>query len=148
MLTFTISIEAQTYYGKNLFGRLKTVNDSVVTVTFISFMDTRSVDTCYIRKNVDTIFLSTKAQWRHKVNILDSVQPFSYPCYPWNYPIIKLYRYSYPDKKYEYQDEFVGVYDSLIHSIVIESVLYRGSYIIVFVNVNRQIFNFTYSIID
>ena len=132
VLTFTISIEAQTYYGKNLFGRLQAINDSVVTVTFISFMDTRSVDTCYIRKNVDTIFLSTKAQWRNKVNIFDNVQTFSYPCYPWDYPIIKIYEYSYPDKKYKYQDEFVGVRDSLTHSIYVEHVFYRGSYIIVY----------------
>jgi len=126
------NIQAQTYYGKKMFGRIQTINDSVTTVTFISFMNTRSVDTCYIRKNMDTIFLSTKTQWRHKVNIFDNEQTVSYPCFPWDYPIIKIYKYSYPDKKYEYQGEVVGIRDSLTHSIVILSVFYRGNYIIVY----------------
>jgi hypothetical protein len=124
------SIKAQTYYGRNLFGRLQIINDSTGTITFISYLDTYSIDSCYIHKQGDTVFLSTKAQWRHKVNVYDRIQTATNT---WFSTVIKVYEYSFPDKKYEYVGDFIGIYDSISKSIVVEEIaFYRGNYIIVY----------------
>jgi len=128
MIILFISTQAQTYYGKNLFGRLQIINDSTCTVTFISWLASHSVDTCYIYKHGDTIFLSTKAKWRYKVNAFEKRQIATNPWFP---IIIKKYKYS--NKKYEYISDAIGVYDSVAKSIVLEDDIFsRGNYIIVF----------------
>jgi hypothetical protein len=120
---------AQTYYGEKLFGRLEMINDSVCTIAFISMGDYYPVDSCCVRKHGDTVFLSTKKQWRYKVNIFDKQQTVDNP---WYCSIIKIYRYSFPNK-YEYITDVVGAYDSTTRSIVVEEIVFgRGHYILVY----------------
>lgn len=130
MVIFAISIEAQTYYGKNLFGRLQIVNDSIGTVTFISWMDTRSVDSCSLRKHGDTLWLSTEVRTRYRVNIYDQMQPNFNPWFP---VIIKIYSYTAYNKKYNFIGENTAIYDSLTKTIVLNyNVFSSGTYIIAF----------------
>ncbi|MFV0502294.1 MAG: hypothetical protein ACK5MH_11980 [Bacteroidales bacterium] len=55
-------LNAQTYYGKNEFGKFEFINDSVCTVSFLGLPFWDIVDTCSYIKNQDTIFLSSKIQ--------------------------------------------------------------------------------------
>lgn len=120
---------AQTYYGEKLFGRLEMIDDSVCTIAFISMGDYYPVDSCCVRKHEDTVFLSTKKQWRYKVNIFDKQQTVDNP---WYCSIIKIYRYSFSNK-YEYITDVVGSYDSITRSIVVEEIVFgKGQYIVVF----------------
>lgn len=135
-IVFTIlstTIQAQVYYGKNQFGRLKFINDTTGTVTFISLLSGGvAVDTCDILKHEDTIWLSTKAKWRYKVNVFDEPQTSSNPWYP---VIIKRYYYASYDKKYKYhyEGEGVAMYDSVTNSIIYENKLWGiNDYIIAF----------------
>lgn len=133
------SMQAQTYYGKKSFGRLKMVDDSICTVTFISCMDINNqcVDTCYIHKQGDTIFLSTKAKWRYKVNVFEEEQIATEPL--WKTPI-KIYKYYSFDKSYSLMD-VSGIYyeDSNTGSIIIEQFMFtKGFYIIIY----RDIFEY------
>ncbi|HON20018.1 MAG TPA: hypothetical protein PLW70_01610 [Bacteroidales bacterium] len=130
MTLFALSSKAQLYYGKDLFGRLKIINDSVCTVTFISWMDIRSEDTCSFRKQGDTLWLSTKARIRYRVNVYDKNQPVFKPWIP---VIIKTYSYTAYNKKYNFSDEKTAIYDSLTKTIVLnESGFSEGTYIIAF----------------
>jgi hypothetical protein len=125
-----VPTKAQTYYGKDLVGKLQIVNDSTSIITFISWMDIQSVDSCYIRKHGDTIFLSTKARWRDKVSVYDKMQTATNPWFP---TVIKIYVYSFPKKKYIYLGDNIGIYDSTKNSIVLEeNVFGRENYIIVY----------------
>jgi hypothetical protein len=122
--------KAQIYYGKDLFGKLQIVNDSTGTITFITWLAGRSVDSCYIRKHGDTIFLSTKARWRNKVSVYKTIQTATNPWFP---AVIKIYEYNFHEKKYEYISDNIGIYDSTKQSIVLEeNVFGRGTYIIVY----------------
>ena len=151
LITVFTHVDAQTYYGEKSFGRLQIINDSMGTVTFISYLASRSVDDCSIRKHGDTVFLSTNAQWRYKVNVFDEEQTAVIDRFgsviattrgidtlinfvnPRIATVIKIYRYSFPDKKYEYLEDDIGIYDSITNSIILETnAFYRGNYIIVY----------------
>ena len=129
IVLLSCSSQAQTYYGKKMFGRIQTINDSTSTVTFISWGTNGYIDTCYVRKHGDTVFLSTKARWKYKVNVFEERQISANPSHP---IIVKIYEYSFPDKKYNFIDDDIGIYDSVTKSIVLEDVrFYQGLYIIV-----------------
>jgi hypothetical protein len=103
----------------------------VCTVTFISGIGgSYSVDSCYIHKHGDTIFLATKTQWRCKVNSFDKEQTANNP---WYSIVVKIYQYSYHNKKYEYTADIIGIYDSIKNSYILEiGALPKGNYIIVY----------------
>jgi hypothetical protein len=83
-----------------------------------------------MRKKGDTIFLSTETQWKCQINAFENNQTVTNP---WFHVAIKIYEYSYSNKKYEYTRDAVGAYDSTINSFVIEGfVFHRGNYIMVY----------------
>jgi hypothetical protein len=60
----------QIYYGKQKFGKIKIIGDSIAIPYFLktpyrSFSD----DTCIISRNADTLFLTTKVTWLYKVHL-------------------------------------------------------------------------------
>ena len=130
MFAFCNIINAQSYYGNNRFGKLQLLNDTTCTVNFISFMDIISTDTCFVHRQGDTLWLSTKSKTRYKVNIFEEMQSVHKPSFP---VIIKTYLETTPNGKYEFIGESTAMYDSLTKSIVLNyDVFSSGVYIIVF----------------
>lgn len=103
----------QSYYGKNNLGRFELVNDSVCTVSFLGLPNWDIVDTCFYRKNKDTIFLSSivKQQCNIEYNSYESPIGKGLPV------LLKMYR------KINHKYTLVGevwdlVYDTLNNRIV------------------------------
>lgn len=112
MLLSINSINAQTYYGKKDFGKIEFIKDSIVTISFARANLDNQIDTCYYRKNEDTLFLSSKLKTRYEVQINNKEQPIGL-----GFPtLIKLYWKT--GKKYELMFEYLSIYDTVNNQIV------------------------------
>jgi hypothetical protein len=67
-----ILCDAQTYIGKNKFGKLKIVNDSTCYLYFINNNAEPLINKCSFVKSNDTIFLSTKIPEPFKIIFLEN----------------------------------------------------------------------------
>lgn len=67
----TVESVAQTYYGNNMFGKIKLLNDSIATVCFFHANTYNINDTCSITKRGDTVFFSSKVTWGYKVHLFE-----------------------------------------------------------------------------
>lgn len=106
------SLNAQTYYGKKDFGKIEFVKDSVCTVSFAGEGLYNIIDTCYYRKNGDTLFLSSKLKTRYEVQLNNKEQPIGQ-----GFPtLIKVYWKT--GKKYELMFEYLSIYDTVNNQIV------------------------------
>lgn len=133
-------VHTQTYYGKGLFGKFDIINDTICTLCFLSNFG-NEIDTCLMRKNNDTIVISSKESWRCKVNIYDEYQ-IETPIKDIieDIIIVKQYNYSFSNKKYEYVGEYLGIYDSITKTYILRrGSLPRGNYILVF----KHIFSYS-----
>lgn len=126
ILIVCANIQAQIYYGKKSFGQIQIINDSVCTISFL-YNYGYAIDTCFIRKSEDTIFISSKESWRCKVNIYkeDKIETLGKDIdIIRDIIIVKQYNYSFPNKKYEYVGEYPGIYDSIEKTYILR----RGSF--------------------
>lgn len=104
---------SQTYYGKKNFGQFEIINDSVCTVSFLGLPDWDIVDTCYYKRNNDTLFFSSnpKQQCKIEYNPYESTVGKGFPV------LMKLYQKR--QKKYELVGEIWDLtYDTLNKRIV------------------------------
>ncbi len=105
-------VHSQTYYGKNSFGRIEILKDSIVTVSFAREGYEDLVDTCYYEKNGDTLFLSSKLKKRYEVEVNDEKQPVRE-----GFPVLIKY-YWKTRKGYELVFEYLPIYDTTNDQIV------------------------------
>lgn len=121
-----LEVIGQIYYGEKSFGQVQIINDSVCTISFL-YGFWYEIDTCFIRKSEDTIFISSKESWRCKVNIYneDRIGTLGKDIdVIGDIIIVKQYDYSFPNKKYKYVGEYPGIYDSIKKTYILR----RGSF--------------------
>lgn len=62
-----LNVVGQVYYGENKFGKIQFINDSIIYIHFIDRPFNMIRDTCFVERNGDTLFLSTKETWKYKL---------------------------------------------------------------------------------
>jgi len=115
-LIFTIiNLYSQSlYFGKNRFGRLELIDDSMGIICMNSFgQDSNIYDTIYYRKTNDTMWISTKIKGMYSIIVSDSV----IPVLDGNPVIIKRYK-KFDNKTYILTQQFVLPFDSINQQIV------------------------------
>lgn len=118
-LIFTIiNLTSQSlYFGKNRFGRMAIINDSICVLSFYNFgFNTEPYnDTCnYIIKN-DTMFISTKMKDRYEILSIDT----TIPIFKSENVITRVYRKS--GDYYNLQKEFVIAYDKVNRQVILNN---------------------------
>ncbi len=125
--------QVQTYYGKKSFGQIQIINDTICTISFF-YNYGYAIDTCFIRKSKDTIFISSKESWRCEINIYDENQietPIK------DIIIVKQYNYSFSNRKYEYVGEYPGIYDTIKKMYILRRGSFsRGNYLLVYKDIS------------
>ncbi|HPU47547.1 MAG TPA: hypothetical protein PLQ91_08000 [Bacteroidales bacterium] len=108
-----INLSSQSlYFGKNRFGRLELINDSIGIICLNSFQ-TKIIDTIYYRKTNDTMWISTKIKEIYSTIVSDS----AIPVLDGSPVIIKRYK-KFDDKTYILTQQFVLPFDSINQQIV------------------------------
>src|SRR5690554_3841861 len=104
---------SQKYYGQHNFGKLEILNDSVLTVKFVSGFLGDIFDTCLYRKRHDTLFVSSKIT--KPIDIKTYNNPSIIKS---GYPVI-LKRYMQHKNSYKLIHEYCyGIYDTINNLIV------------------------------
>ncbi len=109
-------IRCQTYYGKNNFGKLEFINDSVCELNFYHYISIYSPLTNYCKytKHGDTIFLSSEYQNLYFLELYDTIQKETK-----GLPIL-IKTYAKSDDKYKLMGESIySELDTTDNSIII-----------------------------
>lgn len=112
IFTYSVSNSQSLYFGKNRFGRLELINDSIGTICLNSFQ-TKIIDTIYYRKTNDTMWISTKIKEIYSTIVSDS----AIPVLDGSPVIIKRYK-KIDDKTYILTQQFVLPFDKINQQIV------------------------------
>lgn len=117
---------SQIYYGAKDFGKIEFINDSIVNITFTSSASDKQTESCFYKKNHDTIFLSSIIKKPYEIEILDSNINIGK-----GYPIVIKFYYK-ERNDYRLENEEAYVYDTINDQIVLNDYTLYWSRIIVY----------------
>lgn len=126
-------MSGQIYYGKQKFGKIKIIGDTIAIPYFFKTpYGTFSDDTCIISRNADTLFLTTKVTWLYKVHLYPYAidkQNIDYlasavlyvrsPYDPYNWVNGPMAGWYDSINKMHYIDCFYGLNKNYVHMIVL-----------------------------
>lgn len=118
------SVNAQTYYGKEDFGKFEFVNDSICTISFVNKSMYNLIDTCKYTRNNDTIYLFSSTIRPLEITVNKEEQKINS-----GYPIL-LKQYIKNKEGYKLIFEYCyGIYDTINNIAVFNNVYIKKGYI-------------------
>ncbi|HOR60476.1 MAG TPA: hypothetical protein PK124_04425 [Bacteroidales bacterium] len=122
------SCNAQTYFGKDRFGKLEFANDSILYMEFINTNGKNHRVEAYYYENDDTIFISTKLKSKAELQFSDAEIRTS----PGGFPVL-IKSYIELNNKLTLGDEgCFGYYDTVANQIIVNNLFVKNGEILVF----------------
>lgn len=124
-----LDVVGQVYYGENKFGKIQFINDSIIYIHFIDRPFNMIRDTCFVERNGDTLFITTKEIWKYK---LVDIKKEEYHVKN-SIPIICKIYWTYKNK-HEFEQEIIAEKDLEKNLIYVNYVTIPVDYTLIFNN--------------